>query len=238
MEQNKDEILKELESVNKVLGHLHARRRILREQAAHHGNMVPPHILTEIEDITIQIARTQEEAKHLEIQAVEERLSLNESEYLLELTRVWNTSEGYPNTEGFALLELKRLLLTIPTIRATELEGEIREALAEERLAAIQDISVFDMISRRNDVDIYYQDLAAVVKPLIFLHRKTALKLFEIYKCNWQKREFDLFFKLLIQNSNRVTQMIQGPILKSFVDVLEMNLMKRHDYDPDLADTL
>src|SRR5437868_792466 len=109
MRPSKDEIAKELESITKILGALRARRRVLREQAAQYGNMAPPHILTELEGIAEQIRSVEEESERLEIQSVEDQLSLSETEYRLELAHAWNTSQGYPKVEGFALLELKRL---------------------------------------------------------------------------------------------------------------------------------
>jgi hypothetical protein len=226
MRWSKEEVAKELEGVTKVLGFLRARRRVLREQAAQYGNMAPPHILTELQDITEQIRSVEEEAERLEIQSVEDQLSLNETEYRLELARAWNTPEGYPEVEGFALLELKRLLLKLTPARAKELEREIRESLAEERLATMKNLSGFDMIGSKNDAVAHYGELADIIKPLIFLHRKTTLKIFDLYKCNWEEREFDTLFGLLMQSSNRVTQSIQGPVLKSFIEVLKANFIK------------
>jgi hypothetical protein len=226
MRQSKEEVTKELESVTKILGVLRARQRILREQTAQYGNMAPPHILTELEGITEQIRNTEEESEQLEIQSVEDQLPLNEIEYRLELARAWNTPEGYPKVEGFASLELKRLLLKIPPGRAVELEREIREALAEERIVEIGNTAAFDMICRQNDAPLHYGKLAETIKPLIFLHRKTTLRIFELYECNWGEREFDMLFDLLMRSGNRVAQSVQGSVLKSFVEVLKTEFYK------------
>src|SRR4051794_7274944 len=102
MRLSRDELIKEVESVQKILSALRARRRILQEQAAQYGTIAPPQILIEIEDLIKRIEEVSEEVNSLEIQAVEEQLPLNETEYRLELARTWNTLGGYPSIEGFA----------------------------------------------------------------------------------------------------------------------------------------
>ncbi|MEM8533283.1 MAG: hypothetical protein AAGF95_20760, partial [Chloroflexota bacterium] len=132
MRQTKQEIEKQLQHKRELITILSARQRPLELQAAQKGINTPPEILTEISTLTDQIRAQEEEIARLESLAAEGQISLAEAEFRVMLAKTWDTLSGRPTIVGDTRLELTRLQLGLTSERATELEYEVRTALAEE----------------------------------------------------------------------------------------------------------
>lgn len=132
------------QEIEEVLEHQHKMVRLLRQrlqqrelQEAQYGVNVPPEVVNEIAALSERIHNHETEIARLQTLAAEDQLSLTEVEYRVAVAEAWNTSEGIPLVVGMARLERDRLRLGIAPKRASEIEHEVRVALAEETFSQL-----------------------------------------------------------------------------------------------------
>src|SRR5689334_19466351 len=111
MEMDKEEQKEELDHQKGMVRDLRRRRRVLQRQLAHQGYQAPPHIITEVDDITNKIRTYEEEIAKLQTLVVEDKLSAPEADYRVFLADVFNTPSGLPSVVGNVRLEQERLRL-------------------------------------------------------------------------------------------------------------------------------
>lgn len=138
MKWTKADISEELEHQRMMAAAVRRRLRILELQMAQQGMATPPQVMTEIASMTEQITRHENEIARLETLAAEDELSLAEAEYRMMLAEALNANkDGWLPLTTMTRLEFYRLKLGIKPERASELEREVREKLAEESLARL-----------------------------------------------------------------------------------------------------
>jgi hypothetical protein len=139
VKQLRADILDQLDHARKMALTMRTRLRVLEIQMAQRGSSTPPEILIEIETLTEQIKRHENEITRLEMSAVEGDLPLAEVEYRVLLAECWGLPQGRPSVVGAARLELARLRLGIAIERAQQMEQDIRSALAQEVISSVHD---------------------------------------------------------------------------------------------------
>ncbi len=135
MSQDKAEIQRELEHIDRLLTIAHNNRRTLEEQQIKSGSMLRLELSNQLSDIKTAIQELEERKNSLEIQAVEEDYSLAEAEYRVIAARAWE--EGVLSSLGGAELQLSRLRLKIPKVRADQIEHEIRTELTRSLFSTV-----------------------------------------------------------------------------------------------------
>ena len=173
--------VEELKHKRELVNALIRRRRPLELQAAHRGLSAPPEILTEISSLTDQLREYEAEINHLETLAAQGALPLSEVEYRVLVAETWDTHRGAPSIIGANRLELSRLKLGILPERASEIEKDIRIALAQEAFGNIEP-SFFTRICSSNaksyTSDVNFEDSIVQLGRSIRLDRDTCRQLF------------------------------------------------------------
>jgi hypothetical protein len=174
----KEEIAEERDNLVKVLKALRAGRRVLRLQAAQHGNLAPPHIIMELDAVTEKIKGYETELEQLEMRAAEGSLPLAEAEYRLLVAEMWDTERGHPNITGEARMEMARLRLGILPDQAKEIEQRVRISLAQDAMSKI-DIRFLPgaHFSPKGDDETRVEQVANLIERAVFLEPDISLSL-------------------------------------------------------------
>src|SRR5215212_2390982 len=118
MKLPKKEIDAEVAHQQQAVRVLRERRRALDLQSAQLGIATPPHITTEISDLTEQIRAREEEIATLETLAAADETPVTEVEYRAMLAEAWDRSSGRLKLAPRARLDWERLRLRIAPDRA------------------------------------------------------------------------------------------------------------------------
>ncbi|MFL5805658.1 MAG: hypothetical protein ACJ8CR_28460 [Roseiflexaceae bacterium] len=132
MQLSKEEIPREIAHQQQAVQALNERRRVLDLQAVQFGLQVPPHIVTELANLTEQIQAREIEIANLKSQSAADQVPVEEIEDHAMLAEEWDKSPGRLKLAQRARLDWARVRLGIPLERAQAMEQTLRVQLAEE----------------------------------------------------------------------------------------------------------